>query len=134
MATHEELRAQLQARHDKDVIAKAVAVLEARGCKYSITEPDGDHHTNIVADEKPPRVMVNDFVADTNYIEILSKIEKGQSDIVIVPEAKVSDHKYVENLRASVVGRCRRDWGEKTFKVEIGEGRNCINVMRNPDL
>ncbi len=134
MATQEELRAQLQARLDKETITKAVAALAATGCKYAITEPDGVEHCNIELELKRAKVVVNDFVTDTNYLEILSKIKAGQSDIIIVPPEKVADHQYVENLRASVVGRCKRDWGKGNFKVEIADGRTHLNVMRNADL
>ena len=134
MATPEELRAQLQARHDKDVIAKAVAALAERGCSYRVIESDGSEHTNIKVVEKAAKKMVNKFTEETKYRDVIANIKPGGSDIVMAPDGRQGDKPYVESMRSSVYNYCKKLWGDKTFKIEIGNGHTHLNIRRNPEF
>ena len=133
MATIEEARAQSQQRHDAELIARAVAILEAKECDFKIITRSGDEFGNLVAERKPVRVMINDFVKETNYLEIIGKIKEFGSDIVPAPKEKWGDKKYIENLRSSVHNGCKRLWGEKTFKVKVAEELTHVEVLREGD-
>lgn len=130
MATIEEARAQAQQQHDAELIARAVAILEAKQCEFKIITSSGEEFGSLVAERPPTRVKVNDFVEETRYIEIVDAIKEFGADIVPVPEGKQGDKSYVEGLRSCVYNRCKKQWGRKTFKVVIAEDCTHIKVTR----
>lgn len=128
MATQEELQAQLQARHDKDTIARAIAALDARGCKYRVLESDGSEHTNIVKPEAQARVRVHDFKRDYNYIERIKAMKPGDVAVFMIEPKHIGDMSAIHNLRSSISHSCKVKWGKGNFKVEIAKDRTHIDV------
>lgn len=129
MATIEEQRAELQARHNKETIARAAAILAERGCRYKIVEPDGTEHVNAF-NEKSRAVREFNFVRDTDYIKVIAEIPDNGSDIIIVPENMRAEREYIWRLRSTVVARCTKVWGKGAFAVEVQKDKSSIHIKR----
>jgi hypothetical protein len=100
----------------------AVNMLNARGCIYTVTFPNGDVHTNIQAPERKRSSPTQNFKEYVN--PILDNL--NINDYIEVPFDKYDG----SQLQANICARAHTRWGSKSIITSVNREKKVVEVIR----
>ena len=104
-------------------IQNAINMLNARGCVYTVIDPNGDKYSNMPEEEiKKKIIRTNSYKEYVN--PILDKL--NVNDFIAVPFDKYDGPKLQSNLCA----RANSRWGTKSVITSINREKKVIEMIR----
>ena len=104
-------------------IQNAINMLNARGCVYTVIDPNGDKYSNMPEEEiKKKIIRTNSFKEYVN--PILDKL--NVNDFITVPFDKYDGPK----LQANLCARANSRWGSKSVITSINREKKVIEMIR----
>jgi len=104
-------------------IQNAINMLNARGCVYTVIDPNGDKYSNMPEEEiKKKIIRTNSFKEYVN--PILDKL--NVNDFITVPFDKYDGLKLQANLCARAYAR----WGSKSIMTSIDREKKVVELIR----
>jgi hypothetical protein len=104
-------------------IQNAINMLNARGCVYTVIDPNGDKYSNMPEEEiKKKIIRTNSYKEYVN--PILDKL--NVNDFIAVPFDKYDGPK----LQANLCARANSRWGTKSVITSINREKKVIEMIR----
>ena len=104
-------------------IQNAINMLNARGCVYTVIDPNGDKYSNMPEEEIKKKIIRTQSFKE--YVNpILDKL--NVNDFIAVPFDKYDGPK----LQANLCARANSRWGSKSVITSINREKKVIEMIR----